>query len=147
RRWPDNASIFELSRLSGFFFPGILHVLESSDDRLFELALLLHHLRDVDVLDGVMRDRIKAEITARSGEGYLGHGLSEFVFVRGIAVDGFQRFVYNAGRHEPVLGIEVGSLLEFALVGSDELSVLRIVEIARVNRRANDPEGGTSESG
>src|SRR5262245_16088601 len=65
--------------------PRILHVLDGGDDLAGDLAVLLHHLADVDVLDRIVRDRVHAERPARRIEFHLGHGLGELILVGGVA--------------------------------------------------------------
>src|SRR5262245_11940717 len=61
----------------------VLHVLDGGDDLAGDLAVLLHHLADVDVLDRIVGNRIHAERPARCGELHLGQGLGELVLVGG----------------------------------------------------------------
>src|SRR4249919_380057 len=53
------------------FLSRVLHVLERGDDLAGDLAVLLDHLADVDVLDRIVGDRVHAERSARSVELHL----------------------------------------------------------------------------
>src|SRR6185295_6164048 len=61
----------------------VLHVLERGDDLAGDLAVLLDHLTDMDVLDRIVGDRVHAEGPARGVELDFGHRLRELVLVRG----------------------------------------------------------------